>query len=143
MNHMPLIVRLLLCFAALLWSLAGFGQSTPAGGPVTVTAAAASATRIETEVVVMTDSSAAPDVIKRKPGKFFLALKSKTGSALPSVVFDSPNFAPSQLSAFTQDFNAALFQRLHHGALLLDLPPGELDLKSQATGKVLLKITIQ
>jgi hypothetical protein len=70
-------------------------------------------------------------------------VRSRPGRALPPLAFDSPGFAASELRTFIQGWNGALFQRLNHGALLLDLPAGELDLKSQASGKVLLKITIQ
>ena len=140
---MPLAAWLLPCFALMSLLPAGYAQSTPTGGPGTVSTAAANATRVETEVVVVTTSAALPDQIKRKPGKFFLVLKSKPGSAMPAVVFDSPGFAATQVSTLTQGFNVALLQKLNHGAMLLDLPTGELDLKSQATGKVLLKIIIQ
>jgi hypothetical protein len=133
-----------LCLAVMFCLGTAYGQSGPpsgaAGSPSSIPA---NATRIETEVVVVTNSAAVPNQIKRKPGKFFLLLKSKSGSALPAVFFDSPGFAATQVSSLTQDFNSALFQRLNHGAMLLDLPTGEIDLKSRATGKVLLKITIQ
>lgn len=142
-KRMSFTLRLLPGLAAVLYWPAAYGQSGPSGGTGTAGSLAATATRVETEVVVLSNSAAVPNQIKRKPGKFFLVLKSRTSSALPTLVFDSPTLAAAQVSSLTQGFNAALFQRLNHGAVLFDLPTGELDLKSQATGKVFLKIIIQ
>jgi hypothetical protein len=118
---------------------------TGTGGPVTAVAAPsrANTTKVEAEVVEITDQRAFPPEIKRNAGKFFLLLVNKTRNKPTALVFDAPSAPAAVTSGLAQAVNLATFQQLKHTAGLLDLPPGEYHLNVQATGTTLLKIIIQ
>lgn len=112
-------------------------------GPGGTRSEIAKATRVETEVVTISRSAAVPSEIRRRPGKFFLILNSTSVAGPPTLAVDSPTIPAAQVNTVGRGLNLLLLQRLKKAAVLVDLPTGELHLKSQATGRVLLKITIQ
>jgi hypothetical protein len=133
--------------ALTLASIAG-GQSA-APGPVSPASSVvpvsipAKATRIETEIVTLSNQSAYPSEIHRHPGKFFLLILTQGHSDPGALLFDSPGLSAAQLPQLASAVDFSVFQQHRRTAGLLNLPAGEFDLKSQTTGKVLLKITIQ
>ena len=116
-----------------------------AAGAVTVVPAPSrtNAIKVETEVVEINDFGAAPSEIRRKAGQFFLLLVNHSRSKQTTLGFEAPGAAAGIASGATQALNLGRFQQLKYAPGLLDLPPGEYHLTAQATGKVLLKITIQ
>jgi hypothetical protein len=131
-------MRLLLCCAALAWLSLAQSQTGSAGS--TQGSPSGKAQRIDSEIVEVTTLGATPSVINRSTGKFFLVLRGRAGAAPPALVFDSPGFATAQVGTLTSDFNASSLQLHGRQSVLLNLPAGELDVKLQSTGKVILKI---
>ena len=133
---------------AIQWGISSmYAQAPVTGGvgPVTAVPAPSGAkvTKVETEVVEITDHGAFPPQIKRNAGKFFLLLVNKTRNKQTALVFDAPGAPAAVTSGLAQAVNLATFQQLKATPGLLSLPPGEYHLNIQATGTTLLKIIIQ
>jgi hypothetical protein len=120
---------------------AGLGQtvSAPVSAPPTTTGSAA----METEVVVIYDSVAFPSQITRKQGQFVLHLINRTKRVSLSLVLESPAVSAVQASAVTQALGLGSFAASKRTIGLVNPPPGQYLLKSQASGKVFLTITIE
>ena len=119
------------------------GQNSIAAQASAQPSPAASAPRIETEMVTLTDFTAFPSQLTRHAGKFFLYLVNKTRNPAITLVVDSTVASAAQIQSLTEALDLASFSKNKHIAGIIDSPPGVYHIKSSVTGKVLLTITIQ
>lgn len=97
--------------------------------------------RIETETVTVTRAAAFPSQIARKPGPFFLELKTQVPDPGLNLVWVAvvPVADPSKLAKV---LDVPALQKKKRSVGLVDLPPGVYQLQVQPNGKTICTISI-
>ena len=107
-----------------------------------VPAPPAAIARLETEYAEINDFAAFPAQITRGPGKFFLHLVNRRRVQKETLILRSTALPASQLAVLSQAVHLSDFTASPHISGLFDAPAGTYQVVSQASGKVLLTVTI-
>jgi len=119
------------------WTIAAVPAS--AQHAVAVPANSQQEVRVETEVITVTRTEASPSQIQRKPGRFFLLLKTQDAGLNLSLV---PVSGAPDASKLAGAVDVPTLQKRKKSAGLVDLPPGTYQLQIQPGGKTICTITI-
>jgi hypothetical protein len=124
--------------AASFAALSCLGVSALAQEPVRKPA---TTTRIQTETVTVTRAAAFPSQITRKPGPFFLELRTPAPDSELNLVL-VPAVQLLDLSKLRSVLDLPALRRRRRSAGLVDLPPGVYYLRLQASSKTICTIRI-